>query len=420
MYVTSLRTLPAILLVAFSGSASSAAFQLWEQNASGIATSYAGSAAIADNASTVFFNPAGMTQLNGFQVSGGVVGVNPNFKFNNQGSSGSGVGAGIGSLSTAGDAGGGFTAIPNAYFSAKVAPDWFVGLGISAPFGLSTDYKDSNWMGKYQALKSEIKTVNVNPSLAYRLNDKVSLGLGLNYQKLNAEMTNIVPAGLVTSATSQLKGDDSAWGWNAGALFTLSPAMRVGLSYRSSVKYNVEGNQTVGSTVIPATARLKLPDTLTLSVWQQVSDRWEAMGDLSYTNWSTVDRLDVMRQSNGALLGSEVFGYRDAWRFAWGAAYKATEDWKIKFGIAYDRTPTTNTDRSARVPDSDRVWFSLGGQWKPVQNGALDFGYAYLYLKDPKIDQTKAFSPAVLGTSSLRGKFSDSGHVLGAQYSHGF
>lgn len=420
MHKMILRTLPALLSTVFAGGASAAAFQLMEQNASGIGVSYAGSAAVAENASTIFYNPAGMTQLNGFQFSGGVVGVNPNFKFKNDGSSGTGVGAAITGLSTAGDAGGGFSAIPNAYFSAQLAKDWYVGLGISAPFGLATDYKDNNWMGKYQAIKSEIKTVNVNPSLAYRVNDKISLGLGLNYQKVNAEMTNIVPTGATTSAVSQLKGDDTAWGWNAGAMFTLSPAMRVGVAYRSSVKYDIEGNQTIGSTVIPAKAKLELPDSFTLSVWQQVSDRWEAMGDLSYTNWSTVKQLNVIRQSNGALLGTETFGYKDAWRFAWGAAYKASEDWKVKFGIAYDRTPTTDTDRSARVPDNDRIWFSVGAQWKPVQNGTLDVGYAYLYLKDPKIEQAKTFSPAVLGSSTLRGRYSDSGHVLGVQYSHGF
>ncbi|HZX30743.1 MAG TPA: outer membrane protein transport protein [Rhodocyclaceae bacterium] len=421
---TTMRLLPALMLGAFAGSASAAAFQLWEQNASGIGVSYAGSAAVADNASTIFYNPAGMTQLSGTQVSLGMSAVRPVFKFRNQSTGGTDTTGGLLPQLTAptggngGDAGS-WSAVPNAYLSWQVAPEWTVGLGISSPFGLSTKYDDNNWIGRYQSLKAEITTVNVNPSVAYKVSDKVSLGVGLNYQKINAEMTNMLPtAGPGADRLSRLKGDDSAWGWNAGALFTLSPAMRVGVSYRSAIDYKLEGTQTIGAASVPASAKLKLPDTFILSVWQQVSDRWEAMGDLSYTHWSTVSRLNVMNRTTGAPLGIETFGYTNSWRFAWGAAYKVNEAWKTKFGIAYDRTPTTDSDRSARVPDNDRVWLSVGGQWKPSKETALDFGYAYLYLKDPSINQTRNFGGG--NTSTLRGKYSDSGHVLGVQYSQGF
>lgn len=411
---TTMRLLPALLLGAFAGSACAAGFQLWEQNASGIATSYAGSAAIADNASTIFFNPAGMTQLSGLHVSAGVSAVRPSFKFRNEGSSGSPA---IQPLMTGGNGGdaGGWSGLPNAYLAWQIAPDWSLGLGISSPFGLFTKYDDSNWIGRFHSLKAEIQTVNINPAVAYRLSDKVSLGFGLDYQRIDAEMTNAVPG---ANLYSRLKGDDATWGWNAGALFTLSPAMRVGVSYRSSIKHRLEGNADTALGSTPVRADLKLPDTFILSVWQQVSDRWEAMGDLSYTNWSTVDRLDIINRTTGAQYGSEPFGYRDSWRFAWGAAYKVNDAWKSKFGIAYDRTPTTNGDRSARVPDNNRIWLSVGGQWKPSKDTAVDFGYAYLYLRDPTINQTKDFGGG--NTATLRGKYDDSAHVLGVQYSQGF
>ena len=395
-----LRALPALLMAAFSGLASASAFQLWEQNASGLGTAYAGSAAVADNASTIFYNPAGMTQLPGLRISAGVTGVNANFKFHNNGSTTSG--------GNGGDAGGDWKAIPNAYISWQLSPQWFVGLGISSPFGLATEYKDNNWVGRYQSLKSEITTVNVNPSVAYRLSDKVSLGFGLNYQTLKAEMTNATPLGAY-----QIKGDDSAWGWNAGALFTLSPAMRVGVSYRSAIEHKLEGDRNLGASSSSAKANLTLPDTFILSVWQQVSDRWEAMGDLSFTRWSSLDRLKVYHSGLGTSPDVEPFNYNNSWRFAWGAAYKASEAWKLKFGIAYDRTPTTDGDRSARVPDNNRIWLSVGGQWRPSPEAVVDFGYAYLYLKDPSISQTKY-------GQTLRGKYDDSGHVLGVQYSQGF
>lgn len=387
-----LRTVPALLLAVFSGAVSAAAFQLWEQNASGLGTAYAGSAAVADNASTVFFNPAGMTQLKGMQLSAGVTGIGLSGKFNNQGSTATG--------GNGGDAGG-WAAVPNAYLSWQLTPSLFVGFGVSAPFGLSTDYEDQNWVGRFQALKSEIKTINYNPSIAYRVNDKVSLGFGLNYQTIDAELT---------STGSRLTGDDAAWGWNAGALFTLSPAMRVGVSYRSAIDYRLEGS---ANGVLPIKADVKLPDTFILSVWQQVSDRWEAMGDLSYTRWNTVQSLNVINRNNGELLTSEPFNYDNAWRFAWGAAYRSSDALKLKFGIAYDRTPVRDTYRSARVPDNDRLWFSLGGQWNAGNSGKVDLGYAYLYLKDPDIAQTK-------GANTLRGDYDVSVHLVGLQYSVGF
>lgn len=396
MKITTLRAVPALLLLAFSGGAAAAAFQLLEQNASGLGNAYAGSAAVADNASTVFFNPAGMTQLPGRQLSVGVAGIGTRFAFRDAGST---AGGGNG-----GNAGG-WAAVPNAYFSSQLTPKLFVGFGVSAPFGLSTEYEDAGWAGRFQSLKSEIRTVNYNPSLAYRLSDKVSLGLGLNYQTLDAEMGNLTPLGRY-----RVKGDDSTWGWNAGALFTLSPAMRVGVSYRSAMDYTLEGSRTLAGVSRPATADIKLPDTVILSVWQQLSEHWEAMGDLSYTNWSTLDKLTI-RYAGGSDV--ETFGYKDSWRLAWGAAYKANEAVKLKFGLAYDRTPTTGSDRSARLPDNDRLWLSVGGQWNGGPLGRVDLGYSYLYVKDPGINQSK------LGTA-LRGEYDVSAHLVGVQYSLGF
>ena len=190
-------------------------------------------------------------------------------------------------------------------------------------------------------------------------------------------------------------------------MFTLSPAMRVGVSYRSPIKYTLEGTLN-GS--LPIRADVKLPDTFILSVWQQVSDRWEAMGDLSYTRWGSLDSLTVVSRNSGAPIGApEVFNYENSWRFAWGAAYKASQSAKVKFGIAFDRTPVRDQYRSPRVPDNNRLWLSLGGQWNTGSYGKVDVGYSYLYVLDPVISQ-----PGLLG------KYDASAHVLGAQYSVGF
>lgn len=388
-----LRCLPAVLSLACTGAASAAGFQLLEQNASGLGVAYAGSAAVAENASTVFYNPAGLTRLSGTQVSLGVAGVQPSYTFRDQASSGAlGVGNG-------GDAGG-LHAVPNAYFAQRINDDLAIGLGISAPFGLATEY-DAGWLGAAQGLKSEIRTVNYNPSLAYRISDRVALGVGLNYQTIDGELSR---TGVV------MKGDDASLGWNAGLLFTLSPSMRLGLSYRSAVKHTLEG--TING-ALPIRADLKLPDTLTWSVWQQLSERWEVMGDLSYTRWGTLKQLEIFNRNTGAALPGEVFNYSNAWRLAWGAAYKANERLKIKFGIAYDRTPVKDSDRSVRVPDNDRLWLSFGGQWNTGGYGVVDLGYAYLYVKDPLLAQNR-------NGVNLVGAYDASAHLLGMQYSLGF
>lgn len=392
MKKNTLCAMSSLYLAIISCSASAAGFQLWEQNASGLGVAYAGSAAIADDAAIVFFNPAGMTQLSGIQISAGVAGIRPSYSFRNSGTSGA-------TGSDGGDAGA-WAAVPNAYLTWQASPRLSLGLGLSSPFGLSTEY-DSGWIGRDQTIKSEIKTVNINPSLAYRITDTISLGLGVSYQSIDAELTN---------SLSRLQGDDAAWGWNVGALFTPSPAMRIGLSYRSTINYTLEGT---ANDSVPVRADVELPDTFILSVWQQVSDRWEAMGDLSYTRWGSLKRLDVVSRNSGGLLLTENFNYDNAWRLAWGAAYRVNPVFKLKFGIAYDRTPVSDGDRSARVPDNDRLWFSLGGQWSMGQYGRVDIGYAYLFVKDPSINQTR-------NGVTLRGDYDANAHLLGVQYSARF
>ena len=290
-HVNSMKLIPALLLVAFSGGASASGFQLLEQNASGIANAYAGSAAVADNASTIFFNPAGMTQLQAREVSGGLSVVNPSFTFDNKGSS---VGAAFpNGLAGTGDGGnaGGWAFIPNGYLSWALSKDLYIGVGVGAPFGLKTEY-DNPWVGAAQSVSFEVKTYNVNPSIAYRVNETVSLGLGVNWQRVEATYkrqagTSAVP-GLASAATVvaspvELTLDDDAWGWNVGALFTLSPSTKVGVSYRSTMQYHTNGKIKVSgisptfnnATSSNAKADIELPYTFIMSVTQKFSDKWE-------------------------------------------------------------------------------------------------------------------------------------------------
>ena len=407
----SMKLIPALVLTVFSGAASASGFQLFEQNASGIGNAYAGSAAVAENASTIYFNPAGMTQLQKLEVSGGVSVVKPSFSFNNKGSS-------VGGLTGTGDGGdaGGWGFVPNGYASWGVTKDLYVGIGISAPFGLKTEY-DDRWVGAAQSRMFEIKTINVNPSVAYRLNEKVSLGFGLNWQKIDATYERL--AGINVPSVAKLTLSDDAWGWNAGALFTLSPSTKVGVSYRSTIKYKTEGHTNLnGAWLNDSKASLTLPDTAILSVTQKLSDRWEMLGDISWTGWSSIPKVDILR-ANGSLAQVLDTDFKDAWRVALGANYQLNSAWKLKYGIAYDQTPVRGaTTRLVSLPDNDRVWLSFGAQWVPDKAQKIDLGVAYIYVRDSKIrnDQTSV-TPS---RGYVAGEYSGNIWVLGAQYSYAF
>ena len=407
----SMKLIPALVLTVFSGAASASGFQLFEQNASGIGNAYAGSAAVAENASTIYFNPAGMTQLQKLEVSGGVSVVKPSFSFNNKGSS-------VGGLTGTGDGGdaGGWGFVPNGYASWGVTKDLYVGIGISAPFGLKTEY-DDRWVGAAQSRMFEIKTINVNPSVAYRLNEKVSLGFGLNWQKIDATYERL--AGINVPSVAKLTLSDDAWGWNAGALFTLSPSTKVGISYRSSIKYKTEGHTNLnGAWLNDSKASLTLPDTAILSVTQKLSDRWEMLGDISWTGWSSIPKVDILR-ANGSLAQVLDTDFKDVWRVALGANYQLNSAWKLKYGIAYDQTPVRGpTTRLVSLPDNDRVWLSFGAQWAPDKAQKIDLGAAYIHVRDSKIrnDQTSV----IPSRGYVAGEYSGNIWVLGAQYSYAF
>ncbi len=434
----SMKLIPALLLVAFSGAATASGFQLTEQNASGIGNAFAGSAATAENASTIYFNPAGMTQLKAHEVSLGVSAVDPSFSFTNKGSS-------VGSLNTSGNGGdaGGWAFLPNGYFSWALTKDLYLGIGAGAPFGLKTEY-DDRWIGAAQSSSFEIKTYNINPSVAYRVNDTVSLGLGANWQKLDASYTRLATVGAGTPfvfgdrVTSKLTLSDSAWGWNVGGLFTLSPSTKVGLSYRSQIKYNTDGKvqlwsdgTAAGNAALAALvglgsqsdakASLTMPDTFIMSVAQKLSDNWEMLGDVSWTGWSSIPKVDIMRTSglqNGALAQRLDTDFRDTWRVALGANYKLNDAWKLRYGVAYDQTPVKGADtRLVSLPDNDRVWFSFGTQWTPDKASRVDLGVSYIYVRDSKInnDQTASFRGDVVGEYN-----NSSIWVVGAQYSLSF
>lgn len=426
------RTLPVLLACAFSGAASASGFQLLEQNASGLGNAYAGSAAVAEDASTIFYNPAGMTLLEGRQVSLGFVAVSPNFQFNNSGSrnptvlQGPLLGLPAAAAGPTGDAGH-MGVLPNAYISWPVSKGVTLGLGLGAPFGLMTEYTPG-WAGQYQSNKFDIKTMNVNPSIAWRATDKLSLGFGLDWQKISAEYVKrtpvtVVPGVVYIDGLAAISLDNNAWGWNAGALYKLSDTMRVGLSYRSDITQKATGTVSLAPSIglpVTGTARadVRLPATWVLSTHQVLNDRWEMMGDISRTQWSSIQQL-VIRTSLSANPDILDLQFRNTWRVAFGGTYKYSDAWKFRFGVAWDQTPVPDdAHRPASMPDNNRWWLSMGAQFRPSADATLDVGYAHLFVKDPTILNNGSGNAAAKGLIS--GTYSDSANVLGVQYSQKF
>ena len=379
-----------------------------------------------------------MTELGRGSVSAGLVAVKTSFEFNNDGSITPG-------LTGDGGNGGNWGVVPNAYGSWQLAKDWYIGLGIGAPFGLKTKY-DEPWIGSAHSNEFDIKTININPSIAWRAADWVSLGAGVNWQRIDAtykraagvaaspRVTNcaavpptspLFPAAVPCQSGVKLEMDDDAWGWNVGALFKPAAQTKIGVSYRSKIKYTANGDVSVSgpSPVVNAggssnvKADIDVPDTFILSLSQGIGDKWEVLADVSWTGWSSIPYLDIVRTS-GRLSGQTAqtlnTKFDDAWRFALGANYKLDEAWKLRFGIAYDQTPVPSAQyRLVSLPDNDRTWFSAGFQWKPAKDMALDVGAAYLYLKDADINNDLRAE----GKGLVKGSYEDSAWLIGTQFS---
>lgn len=236
MRYSSTRLLISLLFSSYQLQSHAAGFALFEQGASGLGNAYAGASAVAEDASTIFFNPAGMTYLEGRQIVGALHLIKTNGDFDNKNS----VAAGSRPLGSEGGEIGSLAAIPNFYYKQDISDQLKVGIGVGTPFGLKTEY-DKNWSGRFQAIKSELKTVNINPSLAWKLNDQWSFGFGVSAMWAQAELTSAVNLGAAESSINN-KGKDWGFGYNLGAIYQVTPDTRLGLAFRSKVEQHLKGD----------------------------------------------------------------------------------------------------------------------------------------------------------------------------------
>lgn len=415
------KTLLSLALAAIAPSVWASGFALQNQNGSGNGNAFAGAAAAAEGADTIYFNPAGMTLLGeGHSISLEGTLLDRSIEFTNKGTVAVPTGFPLG---TSGGDAGGTSVIPAGYWSMSLSPALRLGIGVSPTFGNKTEY-DKTFIGRFSGYYADLQQININPSVAYKLNEVVSIGFGINYATSEIEFRQMVPIGAATQTTATLKGDGDGWGWNVGAMFQISPATRLGIAYRSTIEFDLEGTQTVVG--VPANSyaiksKLETPDNFSVALSQKLDDRWELLSDLTWTGWSSVKSLPVTRASTGALVNTLSYNFEDTWRVGIGANYILNDAWKLRIGTAYDKSPVKNdADRTMTLPDSDRTWLAFGARYTLSKETSVDLGYSHIFFKKVSTARAVPMTTPPFGTQTVRGEFETSADQLSLQLNHRF
>lgn len=361
-----------------------AGFQLKEQSADMQGTSFAGATANTESLGTVFYNPAGMAYFEGTHA-----GINLSFIKPSANASLESVTTGAGGITAAdGDGGdaGGINAVPTFYAIKQMNDRVNIGLAVTVPYGLSTEYDDT-WAGRFFAVESELQTVNVAPSISYKVDDKLAIGGGIQLQYAKAKLTSRVP---VSEALSELEGDDMAFGFNVGAMYNLSEKTRVGGSYRSRIHHTLRGDVKANG-VFQANARAKLatPDVISLGLTHQLTEKTKLMAEAAWTNWSLFNDLHVVNDDTDATLQYVDESWEDTYFFSLGAEYAYDDKQTFQFGVAYDKGATDDEHRTFRIPDTDRYWLSLGYKRQLDDCTKLSVGYTHILADDARVSETQ-------------------------------
>jgi long-chain fatty acid transport protein len=435
-----------ILLTGYAAwytSAWGAGFALIEHSASGMGSAFAGAAALAEDPSTLWFNPAGMLRLQEPQVAIALHAVLPEGRYTDRGSylnpalTGDRVVPGSLSGSNATTKVTGW--VPNFYYVLPLSERYTFGIGINVPFGLETDYQD-DWVGRYHATNSYLATFNINPSLAWRATKRLSFGFGLNIQFAEADLTKkidsgalcltvagaddtllarCVAAGLLPNTPENdsevtVSGDDWSNGYNLGLLYEFTPRNRIGLSYRSEISQKLEGdsNYKVNPDLrefldangrndllvrIGASAEAKLPASASLSAVFGLSDRLSLLADITWTGWSSFKELRVVFDNPAQPDDVTDESWEDTLRYSLGLNYReSSRVWRV--GVAYDETPIPDPQhRTPRIPGNNRTWLAIGLGMPVLQSVWLDLGYAHLFVDDMAVDSTNSGGYTLLG-----------------------
>lgn len=420
-----------------------------ESNGYSIGNFGAGVAAEAYDASTGWFNPAGLSRIHEQQAVIGGVGVFPTSKLTGT-STYRTTAAPFGALppynqSFSGLNGARDALVPSFHYALPLGPKATFGLSVVAPFGLSTEWFQDSPV-RYAATFTEVTTTDVSPEIGGQITDNLSVGLGLDLEYAKVKYNSMVgspallqllglnPTGF--DSQSYNKGDSFGVGFHAGALLQFNEDhTRIGVNYQSQVSQQFTGYSRLNGPLANTpngyfwsnnliSNDINLPEIVTLSGYQDVNDSWAVLGSVVYTGWSSLKTIELNNVAASALVGGNIVNlpvnvvspqnYRDAWRFALGLNYKVNSDLLLRVGGGYDQTPTVDADRDVRLPDSDRWALSVGGHYQFKPNLGMDVGYTYLKaVGNSRINKTTAIGAT--SSYTVNSDISAFAHLVGAQ-----
>ncbi|MFA5679626.1 MAG: outer membrane protein transport protein [Pseudomonas sp.] len=386
-----------------------------EQSASGMGTSFAGRSSSAQDASTVFGNPAGMSRLKRAEISGGIAAVWPETDID---AADSNMATGTNKGDIAPDA-----QVPFAYYVRPLNDKWHFGLGLYVPFGVISDYEKS-FQGRDHGLYSKVQVTTLQPTFSYRINDRVAVGFGPTINKIDGKLTSNPTANLgLPDSYVRIKGDDIGYGYNLGVLVDVTERLSWGLSYRSKVDYELEGS--ISFAGFPdgfgypdsrhsGTVDITMPESVDTSITYQANDKWTIYAGSTWTRWSRLKELEVVHKGPKPD-PLEPLNWENSWSHAIGVAYQITPSVVLRSGFSLDASPTSNEHRTVRIPVSNRKIYSLGLGWNIDQDWTVDVAYAYVDESKGQVNQAASFH-----TAEYTAEYDNSAHGLGIQLTHRF
>ena len=393
------QTALAVAVAIVSTSAWSAGFQLNEFSSSGLGRAYSGEGAIADDAGNASRNPALIMMFDRPTFSAGAVYIDPDVNISGKSQY---TGADLKADNIAPTAW-----VPNLHFVAPINEQFGWGASVTSNYGLATEFNNNYPAGEYGG-KTDLTTLNLNLSGAYRLNDNWSFGLGFDavyadakIERYSGEQTAALPKN--SNKIASLKGDEWGYGWNAGILYELDKNNRYALTYRSEVKIDFKGNYSsdlnrafnnYGLPIPTATGgatqsgylTLNLPEMWEVSGYNRVDPQWAIHYSLAYTSWSQFQQLKATSTSGDTLFQKHE-GFKDAYRIALGTTYYYDDNWTFRTGIAFDDSPVPAQNRSISIPDQDRFWLSAGTTYAFNKDASVDVGVSYMHGQSVKINE---------------------------------
>jgi len=381
-------------------------FAIYEWSAGGVAMGEAYMFA-EDDPSLLAYNPAGITRLKGSWVGGGLSYINPRGRVDFHG-------AMAGGETWSNTEAPGY--VPNLYYVNQQNDRLWWGIGVFSRFGNSTEYAPT-WPGRYNSYLAKITGLTVQPTVAYKITDKLSVaaGVDINYIKLDLKKKIAYSKLFGVSGPDvdfELTGDNIALGWLLGFNYDINDSTSFAAVYRSKITQNMDADANLSLSFLNTGAHgtVTLPDSITLGLGHKLDDKTRIELGAVYTKWSTYDKLEITFDKN-LPTSTDVKNWKDVWRYHIGVEHKLNDTWSIMGGYAYDNSPMPDETMDFQVPTGDRQTISIGLK-KRSGNSELAFAWGYMWIKDRVVPGAK-YSPLPTDYADVR---DNTAHILSLSY----